>query len=224
MRLPTLPANLSDWSIKILNKVIKIPSIEYETFDFKGQDLGQLDQILCAMANTSGGIVFLGIGEKRNGKHLIEFKKEPFKKEEGDELKNNIGTYMHKVDPVPNVTIRDLKEPDESFSKESFYMILKVEPVIKNRPYMLGSSQCYIRVGPTSQPASRSTIIALCKLTIDRSTAVTNLESTAGILKRQLEHIREQATHMRNTQESPFFLPVMTYLFSNKPGRIACGS
>ena len=171
-------------------------------------DIGELDQFLCAMANTSGGTIVLGVGENKNGKTLIGFKKEPFRKEDGDQLMNKISQFRHNLELIPNVKTKLLEETDMVFPEGSFYVILQVEPVIKDRPYMLKGSQCYIRVGSTNQPARRSIVIDLCKQTIDRTTAVTNLKAIASMLKRQLEHIREQTTQMSPvSQESPFFLP-----------------
>ncbi len=35
MKLPEIPQNLNDWTVEIINDLIKIPHIESETFDFK---------------------------------------------------------------------------------------------------------------------------------------------------------------------------------------------
>src|SRR5207249_4007888 len=134
----------------------------------------------------------------------------PYKWEEGNKLYNKINQRIHNLEVPPKVTIAYLEETDKTFGDKSFYVILKVVPEIKNRPYMLKNGCCYIRLGSTNQPVWRSVVIDLCKQTIDRTTVVTHLEAASSMLTRQLQHIREQAIQMsQKNREFPFFLPVM---------------
>ena len=65
MSLSKVPHKLDEWNIKVINSLIQILSIESENFDFKGSEFNkksdELYNDICAMANTSGGYIVLGI-------------------------------------------------------------------------------------------------------------------------------------------------------------------
>jgi hypothetical protein len=91
MTLPVIPEKPEDWNIGVIDHLIKILSIESETFDFKGRRFNdkndELYKDICAMANTSGGYIVLGIGEIKapDGK-IIQFQKEEFPAGEEDKV------------------------------------------------------------------------------------------------------------------------------------------
>ncbi|MGB8033507.1 MAG: ATP-binding protein [Nitrososphaeraceae archaeon] len=62
------------------HSLVSLRDIEGEGFDFKGPEFSELSNHICAMANTSGGYIVLGIGEDRNVEtdHFIGFKKKSF--------------------------------------------------------------------------------------------------------------------------------------------------
>jgi predicted HTH transcriptional regulator len=67
MSIPAIPNRLKDWNIQVIDNLLPILSIESETFDFKGHDFNkELYCDLCAMANTSGGYIVLGIDENQS--------------------------------------------------------------------------------------------------------------------------------------------------------------
>lgn len=195
--------NLGDWSLQILEELIKFPGIESERLDFKSREMGDLTQALCAMANTNVGMLILGIGEIRENGRLQGFEKDGWDKGEEDAVNRRIGDHVYNVEPKPNVSFQPL------YDSEKFYMVLKVEPVIRNRPYIVrGTGACYVRVGSGSFPASRDTFLSLCKLTIDRTESVLLLQNATKLLVEQLEHIREQSREVTlRTDSSSHFLP-----------------
>jgi predicted HTH transcriptional regulator len=77
-----------------------------------------------------------------------------------------------------------------------FYVIVRVEGRTNDIPYVNRGS-CYIRVGNSSRPASRDTIISLCRNTIDRTSSVEVLHVTASLLKQELTTIAEQGLHFQ---------------------------
>jgi hypothetical protein len=64
--VPIIPEDLDQWNLKVLDSLLKIGRIESETFDFKGPDFKELNVDICAMANTSTGIIVLGISPEKN--------------------------------------------------------------------------------------------------------------------------------------------------------------
>src|SRR5688500_18412741 len=105
--------------------------------------------------------------------------------------------------PIPSVKTKPLYDQDGKF-----YMLLRVEPVVKDRPYILkGKGACYIRVGNGSLPASRDAILSLCKLTIDRTESVGILGSVAKMVREQLAYVNKQANAILVQQNSLFFIP-----------------
>jgi hypothetical protein len=66
---------------------------------------------------------------------------------------------------------------------------------------------CYIRVGNSSRPASRDTIISLCKNTIDRTWSVEVLYITASLLKQQLTRIEQQVDKEARQVRNIGYLP-----------------
>ena len=75
-----IPERLQDWDLQTLNKLVTLKDIERESFDFKGPKLQDLSAHICAMANTAGGYLVLGIDENKNPEtgYLIGFKKVGF--------------------------------------------------------------------------------------------------------------------------------------------------
>ena len=71
-----------DYDISVINSLIGQRYIERETFDFKGKKAASgsdLAKDFCAMANTSGGIIILGIDEDKNNNVLKGYTKNGFK-------------------------------------------------------------------------------------------------------------------------------------------------
>jgi predicted HTH transcriptional regulator len=61
-----IPERIEDWDLQTLNKLVTLRDIERESFDFKGPKFQDLSDHICAMANTAGGYLVLGIDENKN--------------------------------------------------------------------------------------------------------------------------------------------------------------
>jgi predicted HTH transcriptional regulator len=163
MSIPTIPSRLEDWNIHDIDSLLPILSIESETFDFKGHDFNKRSDELycdfCAMANTSGGYIVLGIDEERapDGK-IIRFIKNGFERGEEDKINQTIANNMYSVDPTPNIEQRSkpVYEKDEKY----FYPVIRVNSVERWKPYFTKTRcQCYVRVGNTQNPQAEQSYL-----------------------------------------------------------------
>ena len=133
-----MPERLEDWDIEILDKLVQLRDIEGETFDFKGTKLSGLEEHICAMANTSGGQIVLGVDEITDSSgNLLGFKKMGFSQGKEDDIGLDIGNAMFKIDPVPKLGIRHIADEAE----KKFYTVLKVEIYDIDRPYFFKQMQ-----------------------------------------------------------------------------------
>ena len=151
-----IPDKLEDWNIQIIDCLTSLRDIESETFDFKGADFKELYNHLCAMANTLGGTIVLGIDEVKDQQgHLTKYKKTGFANNKEDNVRNRVNNAMVNVEPIPNVSIRNVSD-----TNNKFYTVLKVENENSNKPdFVKGSGQCYVRIGASSLPVTRTAII-----------------------------------------------------------------
>ena len=87
-----------------------------------------------------------------------------------------------------------------------FYVVIRVEGRTIDIPYV-DRGACYIRVGNSSRPASRDTIISLCRNTMNRTSSVEVLHVAASLLKQQLTRIAEQVDKEARHAVKTGFLP-----------------
>jgi len=72
------------------------------------------------------------------------------------------------------------------------YPVLKIEGRDIHRPYFVrGSGQCFVRIGSSTTPASRTTVLNLFSNTIAKRTEVQRLRTAAGFLKEALTYTSE---------------------------------
>ena len=118
---------------------------------------------------------------------------------------------MVNVDPVPKVTIKILQDDDDN---GRLYPILKIEAEEVHRPYFIkNGGQCFVRVGASSSPASRATILYLFSDLITKRNNVERLRSSAGFLKEELMHACENIRDNDPNDYNEKLLPVdFTYL------------
>jgi len=179
-----IPKDLEEWSMKTLNELLKFVDIESETLDFK-KEPNKLHEHLCAMANVNGGFLVLGINEikSEDGKKIIRFEKIGFNEGEQDMIRNSIGNSMFNVDPIPNVSIKNLLENGK------FYSVIKIESETSKKPYFIkDKGQCFIRVGNSTRPASRSVILNLFGASVEQQKQVVNLQIASEITKEAFKH------------------------------------
>ena len=183
--LATIPNNLEDWNIQVIDSLLPILSIEGDTFDFKGNILDKRSEELyndfCSMSNSLGGIMVLGIREeKAPDGTLLRFVKEGFNTGEEDKVGQKIANGLHNVDPTPTTGIRLV--PD--INQNKFYPVVKIVMVDTNKPYFTKNrGQCYIRVGNTNQIASRGVILSLQRNLIERMKSVQRFQAAVKFFK-----------------------------------------
>jgi hypothetical protein len=154
MKLPLVPDEIEGWNIRRLNGLLKIVNVESETLEFKGRDFHSLVDLLCAMANSSGGSVILGIEQDKASSTFV---KSGFDRGQEDEVGQRIGSDMYNVEPTPEVTIRNLYDKNKKF-----YTVLQIKSEDTKKPYFTRTKgQCYIRVSNSNKPAGRSVILDL---------------------------------------------------------------
>lgn len=86
MKFPNIPEKFNLWTIDDIDSLLNIPESESEKLDFK-REVTDLTRHICAMANTSGGFIVLGIEESETG----SFKKIGFSNGDQDEIDLKIG-------------------------------------------------------------------------------------------------------------------------------------
>jgi hypothetical protein len=176
---PLPPRDLKDWNIEVLNKLVKLRDIEGDRFDFKGGDLGDLANHICAMANANEGIMVMGIDEKKNGEYLVEFEKKGYPSGKEDSIKKQITDFIVQVDPPPKVTVESISDKEGRF-----YPLMKIEGDERYKPYMLkNKGTIYVRINSSTVPASRITILNLFGNVRERLKDVRTLRTTCEATK-----------------------------------------
>jgi hypothetical protein len=172
MKLPIVPDKIESWNMRRLNGLLKIVNLESETLEFKGRDFQSLTKHLCAMANSAGGYVILGIEEDKPNNRFV---KSGFDKGKEQAIGQLIANYTYEVEPTPEVTIKNLYDRNKKF-----YTVLQIKSEDTKKPYFTRNGQCYTRVADSSKPASRSVIL--------------NLAMTKMVSREELHHHTEYLT------------------------------
>lgn len=191
MNLSKLPEKLSDWNIEILNSLLNIPGIERDNFEFKAAVNKEKSPVpsdiykdFCAMANTNGGIIIIGVDQIKDERgNIIGYKKTGFDKGKEDAVGLAISHAINNVEPTP---IYDSSTIDED---NKFYVILSIVSTDLKKPYFTRNGcQCFVRIGSSSEPASRSTIINLFSNLNKKKTEVEKLRVAIKLVKESLLH------------------------------------
>jgi hypothetical protein len=178
MKVPLVPDEIERRNVRRLNELLKIVNVESETLEFKGRDFHSLVDLFCAMANSSGGYVILGIEQDKD---INTFVKSGFDRGQEDEVGQRIGSDMYNVEPTPDVTIKNLYDKNKKF-----YTVLQIKSEDTKKPYFTRTKgQCYIRVSNSNKPAGRSVILnlALNKM-VSREELHRHTEYLTGIYER----------------------------------------
>jgi hypothetical protein len=182
MELVKIPEKLEEIDIQLLDKLVKILSIESDIFDFKLEP-SDLHIDICAMANNKGGHIVLGIDQitGKDNKTIIEFKKVGFQKGEEDLIGNKINNYRFNVEPIPTVSINHIYE-----NSDVFYTIIKIESKISEKPYFVkNTDQCYVRLHSSSQRVGRTAILNLFSNSMEQIKNLGKLHSSAILLREE---------------------------------------
>lgn len=189
------PNLISRWTLDDIEKLLKLRDIESEEFDFKGCcAVNDLSTHICAMANTQGGFIVLGIDEKKKAQHLIGFQKNGFKVGEEDKVKNSIRNQQVLVEPIPKIETRIIYD-----AKQYFFVVIHVRDHKLNKPYFLKEKgTCYIRIGASTTPAPRSAVLRLFSDTDRHIQDLNNLKANISVMSEALNHSLSEFNVLRS--------------------------
>jgi hypothetical protein len=208
MSVPEPSMDLNKWDLNLINHLINFPAVESETFDFKGARLNGLEIHICAMANTSGGILALGIEEPSTPG--LPFVKSGFTPSKKNSMPNDIGNYSHMVEPHPNIDTKTIED-----ANGKFYTILKVERRDIDVPYAIKDrGQFYVRVGASSRPASRNTVLNLFSGLQQRLRDIERLRASCLVTRSSYVQIAREMNY-RSTAPAAKITPLDLSLLKN---------
>ena len=179
------PDSIDDWTIDVINKLVKLRDVESEGFDFKDRNVNKEDKLsmhLCAMANTHGGFIVLGIREIKNNGFLTGFEKRGFQKGQEDKIKNDITNHQVQIEPIPDIETKTIDDG------EKFFVAIHVNNKKINKPYFLKERGFYVRVGASSRLASRNTVLSLFSDTDRHVQDLKTFKASINIVRRALAH------------------------------------
>ena len=211
MELATIPEKLEDFNIVLLNKLINVTSVESDIFDFKLEP-SDLHEDICAMANTKGGFLVLGIDQitGKDGRTIVGFKKVGFKKGEEDLIGGKINNYRFLIEPIPTLTINHIYE-----DSGEFYTAIKIESRISDKPYFVtNTDQCFVRLHSSSQRVGRTTILNLFSASVEQKSSIEKLRVASGLVREALlftsQGIQANATvNLSKAKLSPVDLTIL---------------
>lgn len=180
------PSSVGSWTLDNIEKLLKMRDVESAEFDFKGCcTLNDLSKHFCAMANTQGGFIVLGIDEKKKDQHLIEFKKNGFRAGEEDKVKNNIRNQQVLIEPIPKIETKIIDD-----THQHFFVVIHIRDQKWNKPYFLKEKgTCYVRIGASTTPAPRSAVLRLFSNTDRNVQDLKNLKANISVVNETLAHL-----------------------------------
>ena len=182
LELNTIPNNLEDWNLKIIDSLIKLRNAESEKLDFK-ERISDLAKHISAFANTRGGFLVLGIAPVKNNRDrtISGYKKIGFKIGKEDEIGLEISNSCFSISPIPVYEVKHICD------NSVFYSIIKIRDEISKKPFFIkNKAQCFVRIDNSSRPAPRSTVMNLFGASIESRKNIQNLQSACILLKGSL--------------------------------------
>ncbi len=210
MEIPNIPKKLDEWNLQNIEKLLPLPNIESEEFDFKSE-ISELDEHICAMANTSGGIIVLGIGENKSkdGTFLLGFKKIGFAKGKEEQILGQISDNSYKVEPLPIVNVKHIHEEDG----EKFYTVIKITNKFSDKPYFVKTNnQCFVRLHNSKRTANRSIIHNLFSITLEQRKNFESLRSVCSSVKESYRHAVRDIHSVAPNSTMKIPVPDLSYL------------
>lgn len=208
MDFPTIPEKARLWTIDIIDSLLHISESESEKLDFK-REVTDLTRHICAMANTSGGYIVLGIGEGPNG----VFEKRGFANGEQDEIDLKIRGMQFLIEPIPRITTHYVIE------NNLIYPIIQIHEELSKKAFFLRDKGiCYIRIGSSSKPAPRSTIMKLFAGSVEYRKHIENLRSSCILLNEAISstiNYLGRISTQDQTRPAPIDLTLITHAILN---------
>ena len=174
MDIPSIPQNLDDWNMDVIDSLLNIPTIESEKLECKREiRVDVLSKSICALANTRGGFILVGLGEKK----ADDGRKSGYEKigldSDEDTIRQQIASATHVIDPIPGI------DPKCIGAGGKMCVVIHVPEEKSKKPFFVADRGCYVRVGSSSFPASRSVVMNL----FEGQTRKRNIASLLASLK-----------------------------------------
>ncbi|MGI0059082.1 MAG: AlbA family DNA-binding domain-containing protein [Nitrosotalea sp.] len=170
------PDDLNKWDISIINALVELKYPESDTLEFKEQVVGDLEKDICGFANSSGGLIVIGIkgmdkAEEKKGLQAIE----------EHNISQQLTGRIAQVEPNPKVLTKQIVEGDKLYVVIKIYNVSNLKPLaLKNR------GSFHIRLNGTTQPASRAIILNLFSNNIGRRERLIILKNAIQIISNEL--------------------------------------
>lgn len=199
---------MDGWNIETLKKIIEIPDIEKESFDFKNNKVldkdYRLEDHICAFANTYGGHIVIGIGEEKANGNNKKFTLNGFENGSQDEMLSKIAQKIWLIEPTPRYETTTIE------SEGKYYIVLHIRSELYKRPFF-SEYKSYIRIGSSTFPANRNVILSMVNYNfISHEDRKKHTEYIVGIFK-QLTNL----SIINNNQH--YFLGVLVDPFKLSP-------
>jgi len=180
----SVPKTLEEWNEDKIKQIINYPGIESESLDFKTKP-NDLHEHFCAMANTKGGFLILGIDEikSNDGTKLLGYKIKSFEKGKEESINQQIRNAISLLEPTPNMKFNHM------YFDQEFITIIEFKNEISKKPFMLkNTNQFFVRIKDSTRLASRSTIQMLFSASIEQQKQVENLQIASEITIEAFKH------------------------------------
>ena len=180
MDIPGIPQNLNDWNMDAIGSLLNISNIESEKLECKREiRVEALSKSICAMANTCGGFILVGLGERKTE----DGKKSGYEKiglsSDEDTISQQISQATHAIDPKSKIESKCIEDGGKR------YVIIRVPEEKSKKPFFVVDHGCYVRIGSSSFPASRRVVMNLFE-GLEKKRNIASLLASLKILKAQL--------------------------------------
>jgi len=203
-----IPQTMDGWNVEALRKILEIPDVEKESFDFKNTKVldkdYRLEDHVCAFANTYGGHIVIGVEEKKTNENHKKFSLNGFDNGTQDEVLSKITQKIWLIEPTPRYETTTIE------SKGKYYIVLHIKLELYKRPFF-SKYKSYIRIGSSTFPANRSIVLSMVNYNlVSHEDRKKHTEYIVGILK-QLTNL----SIIRNNQR--YFLGIFGDQFKSSP-------
>ena len=169
------PLNLGEWNLDIINRLVELKYPETDSLEFKQKIPKDFENDLSAFANSSGGIIVLGI----KGKNKAEEKVGISSTNENEVVQTLTGKATL-LDPNLTITTKPIEDGS------NFYLAIKIENT-NSKPFIIrNTGGCYIRLNGTTQPASKAIVINLFSENLGRIQRLTALKNAVKLVGDEL--------------------------------------
>ena len=135
------------------------------------------------MANTYGGFIIIGLDEKKTNGVKSGYNKFGWGLDE-DKINLQVANATHEVDPIPDVKLKCISDGGKT------YVVIRITEEKSKKPFFIKDGKCYVRIGSSSRPASRSVIMNLFE-GLEKKKNIASLLASLKVLKVELKDTRD---------------------------------